>query len=65
MKSKFFSVWTGLIENFLKDISTDEITYNDLSTWMDMDGAKIFLVAQAEYFERKIQARCRDLSSPS
>ncbi len=52
MKTKLFNAWTELLEKFLKNISNEIVSYDELSTWMDTDGLKIFQGSQGEYFEK-------------
>lgn len=52
MKTKVFSAWTDLVEKFLKDISSDNVSYNELSNWMDKEGSHQFQIAQTEFFTK-------------
>ncbi len=63
MKTKIFNAWTGLMERFLKDISTETVSYDDLSTWLDMEGPKMFQGFQKEYFEKNKSKYFQDIDS--
>lgn len=65
MKTKIFNVWTPLVEDFLKQIATPQTPYEQLSDWMDNEGARLFQSAQGEYFiQHKATYLCDTASYP-
>lgn len=47
MKTKIFTSWTNLVEDFIKKIPHDQ---NQLNDWFDTTGAQMFEVGQRDYF---------------
>lgn len=52
MKSKTFGIWLEAIEKFLSELATEQVALDVLNNWMDTEGARLFQVAQKEYFDK-------------